>query len=110
VKRYQFQAMITFDPPVPDHRAALPSGQTRRMTVRGEHHQTHATKFFSAMVADTGESMPGQPDDHAIVSVSIPSPDAPDYFGVGAPFALWLDGDVAHGVVTRRGFVWPLTA
>lgn len=107
---YLFQAMITLDQPASGRSATLLSGHTSRMTLRGLNSETGATRFFSAMVANDGESTPGQADDHCIVTVCIPSPDAADYFSPGAEFTLWLGGDIAHGIVTRRKVVWPLTA
>jgi hypothetical protein len=113
VHRYKFQAFITLgraadatpgetdQVPAP----ALPPGQMQRMGLRGEHHQTHASHFFSALVANNGDSSAWLGDDHAIVTVMLSGADYPeDYFSAGDHFALWLGTDVADGVVTRRLF------
>ena len=107
---YLFQAMITPGRLASGRPVILPSGRTSRMILRGLHSQTGATRFFSAMVANGGEGTAGQADDHPIVTISIPSPDAADYFSPGAEFTVWLGGDIAGGIVTRRKVVWPLTA
>src|SRR5262245_2759260 len=60
-QRYKFQGMITRTPRVaaaidaPDDTDTvtwnLPPGQMRRIVVRGEHHDTRGSHFFSALVA-----------------------------------------------------------
>lgn len=102
MKRYKFQALVTFDPPAAG--AAGPPGQTRRMVVRGEHHETHGSHLFSALVTP-GEDSPRSDDDHVIMTVSLAAADPNDYFEIGDHFALWLGSDIGHGVVTRRLFV-----
>lgn len=110
MKRYTFQALVALDPPAAGDRAALPAGQTRRMAVRGHHHQTRRIKFFSAMVTNNGQRSPRWKDHHVIVTIVITGDDAPEYFGIGNNLAVWLDGDIGHGIVTRRLFPWPATA
>ena len=39
------------------------------------------------------------------MTVTLSCPDPREYFEIGDHFALWLGGDVGHGVVTRRLFV-----
>jgi hypothetical protein len=102
MKRYKFQALVTLDPPAAG--AAVHPGQTRRMVVRGEHHDTHDSQVFSALVTP-GEDSPGLDDHHVIMTVSLAAPDPSEYFEIGDHFALWLGGDIGHGVVTRRLFV-----
>ena len=79
-------------------------GQTRRIVVRGEHHETHGSQVFSALVTP-GEDLPRPEDDHVIMTVTLSCRDPREYFEIGDHFALWLGGDVGHGVVTRRLFV-----
>jgi len=104
-KPYKFQAFVTIsagqnsDPacsPLPAA-ATLPPGQLKRMAVRGEHHLTHGSHFFSALVANSV-------DNHAIVTVMLAAEDAAEYFSAGDHFALWLGHDIADGIVTRRVF------
>jgi hypothetical protein len=78
---------------------------TKRMTLRGEHHVTHGSHFFAALVANSGESSDWIGDNHAIVTIMLAGEDAADYFGAGDHFALWVGHDIADGVVTRRLFI-----
>jgi hypothetical protein len=110
---YKFQAFLTLNPPGsadspgragsdPIAPSALPTGQIQRMTVRGEHHDTHGTHFFPALVANYGDSAEWIGSDHAIVTIRLYGDDPADYFSAGDHFALWLGHDIADGVVTRR--------
>ena len=103
MKRYKFQALVTLDPPA--GRAAVPPGQTRRMVVRGQRHHTHDSQLFSALVTTAGDDSLRRDDDHVIMTVALACPEPSEYFEVGDHFALWLGGDIGHGVVTRRLFV-----
>ena len=112
LKPYKFQAFVTIssgqisDPasPAPVAAAALPPGQLKRMTVRGEHHLTHGIHFFSGLVANSGDNPDWIGDNHAIVTVMLTAEEAPDYFSIGDHFALWLGHDIADGIVTSRVF------
>lgn len=102
MKRYKFQALVTPGPPATA--VAVRPGQTRRMVVRGEHHDTHDSQVFSALVTP-GEDLLRPDDDHVIMTVSLAAPEPGEYFEIGDHFSLWLGGDIGHGVVTRRLFV-----
>ena len=110
---YKFQAFVTVNPaqdadpaePPPAAAATLPPGLTKRVTLRGEHHVTHGSHFFSALVANNGDSSEWIGDNPAIVTVMTAGDDPADYFSAGDHFALWLGHDIADGVVTRRLFV-----
>jgi len=112
-KPYKFQAYVTVSSPEgadaagppPPAAAALPPGKIRRMAVRGEHHDTHSTHFFSALVANGGDNAEWIGDNHAVVSVTLCADEAEcagEYFGAGDHFALWIGHDIADGIVTRR--------
>lgn len=111
-KPYKFQAFVTVgspgrgEPAVHPSMAAatLPPGQIRRMAVRGEHHDTHGSHFFSALVANNGDSSDWIGDNHAIVTITLAGDDPAEYFSAGDHFALWMGHDIADGVVTRRLF------
>jgi hypothetical protein len=119
LKRCKFQAYLTFSPPLPRESpewnaaadsaaalsSALPSGEPRRMAVRGEHHDTHGRHFFSALVTNSGETGDWIGKNHAIVTVTLTGDNPLEYFSAGDHFALWLGHDIADGVVTRRLFV-----
>ena len=102
MKRYKFQALVTLD--APGTGVAVRPGQTRRIVVRGEHHDTHDSQVFSALVTP-GEDLPRLDDHHVLMTVSLAAQDPSEYFEIGDHFALWLGGDIGHGVVTRRLFV-----
>ncbi|MGN6794286.1 MAG: hypothetical protein ACTHJW_18025, partial [Streptosporangiaceae bacterium] len=85
--------------------ADLPPGQLRRMVVRAEDHQTHDTRFFSALVSNSGDSANWLGDDHAIVTVMLCGGEFADCLDVGDHFALWSGHDLADGIVTRRLFI-----
>lgn len=111
-KPYKFQAFVTVSPPEGTDpagppiaaSAALPPGQIKRMAIRGEHHLTHSTHFFNALVSNNGDSSDWIGDNHAIVTVMLTADDAADYLSAGDHFALWLGHDIADGIVTRRLF------
>ena len=46
MKRYKFQALVTLDPAV----AAATVRPGQPASVRGEHHETHGSQVFSALV------------------------------------------------------------
>jgi hypothetical protein len=109
---YKFQAFVTVNAaegadstgPPPAASVTLPPGMTKRMTLRGEHHLTHGSHFFTALVANSGDSSDWIGDNHAIVTIMLAGEDAADYFCAGDHFALWVGHDIADGVVTRRLF------
>ena len=110
MKRYTFQAKVTpAPPPAPGRRALPPPGQARRMTVRGRHHQTGRSQFFSATVASNDQATPARKDAAILVTITITADHATEYFAPGSTFALWRDGDIGHGTVTHR-LSWPATA
>jgi hypothetical protein len=103
MKRYKYQALVRlFAARESGCVPALP-GPACRMVVRARHHETHAGKLFSALVAASSDRMPG--GGCVIVTVTVLGDDARDYLAAGAEFTLWRGGDIGHGVVTRRVFV-----
>ena len=99
IKRYKFQAMVKptagrDDIPVESSPVA------RRMVVRAEDSPAHGSQLFSALVS--GEGILGP---YTIVTLRLAGDEVGDYLGVGEHFCLWLGGDVAEGVITRRLFV-----
>lgn len=105
MKRYKFQALLTLDASGGSEPVPVPPGQIRRMVVRGQHHETHDDQFFSALVTNNGDEPGWLGHDHAIMTIVLTGDDPDEYFGIGAPFALWLGSDIARGVVTRRLFI-----
>jgi hypothetical protein len=81
------------------------SGQRHQGTGHDEHHVTHSTHFFSAVVANSGDNADWIGDNHAVVTVMLCADDADhasEYFGGGDHFALWIGHGIADGIVMRR--------
>lgn len=105
MKSYKFQALVTLDPPSKCGSVSLPEGETRRVVVLGQDHQTHSSQVFSALVTNKGEGSPWIADDHVIVTIVLVGDDARECLDIGDNFTLWLGDDTGHGVVTRRLFI-----
>jgi beta-phosphoglucomutase-like phosphatase (HAD superfamily) len=105
MKRYKFQALVTLGAAREDALAAINSGQMRRVVVRGHHHDTGSSKFFSALVTKQGGEQPWPEQDPVIMTVALMADDPGEYFEIGDSFAFWLGHDLGRGVVTRRLFV-----
>jgi hypothetical protein len=108
MERYKFQAVVTLDQPQDSGQGAgevLRSGHMQRYVLRSEHHQTHASQIFSALVTNNGDAVARPLDDHVVVTVLLLGDEPREYFDIGDQFALWLGQDVGHGVVTRRLFI-----
>lgn len=103
MKRYKYQALVRLLAQQESGCAPALPGPACRMVVRARHHETHAGKLFSALVAASNDRVPG--DSHVIVTVTVLGDDARDYLAAGEEFTLWRGGDVGRGVVTRRIFV-----
>ncbi len=102
---YKFQALLSLDPPGRPGSVRLPPGQTRRIVLRGQHHQTHGSQVFSALATNNGEGSPWIDDHHLIVSIVLYGNDFREYLDIGDRFALWLGDGTCRGIVTRRLFV-----
>jgi uncharacterized lipoprotein YbaY len=103
MKRYKYQALVTLLPQHDGQEAPLP-GPACRMVVRARHHETRASKIFSALVISSEDSpLPG--NSHIIVTLVVLGDDARDYLSPCEEFVLWRGYDVGRGVVTRRIFV-----
>jgi hypothetical protein len=105
MKRYKFQAFVTLAPRQDRGADAMAEGKTRRMAVRGQHHQTGGGRFFSALVTRSYEGQLWPDDNHVIVTVALVGDEPRQYFEVGDSFALWAGSELGSGVVTRRLFV-----
>jgi hypothetical protein len=78
--------------------------------VRGQHHTTHTSQVFGALVTNHGDDIPRADPNHMIVTVMLIGDEPREYFDIGDQFALWSGHDVGHGVVTRRLFVWGIAS
>ena len=105
MKRFKYQALITLSPPrdgTGDREAVLP-GPACRMVVRARHHETGHHRLFSALVSPDQRPSPGR--SQVIVRMVLLGDDANDCLAPGETFALWREGYIGDGVVTRRLFV-----
>ncbi len=114
MRHYKFQALLTLASPAADVPSNphggfaggdLPPGEIRRMVVKGEHHTTHGSQFFSALVANNGDGTEWLDEKHAIVTVMVLGEELAEYFSVGDRFSLWSGHELAGGTVTRRLFI-----
>src|SRR5260370_24486051 len=74
-------------------------GPTCRMVVRARHHDTHASRHFSALVS-SGDKPPGLPDDHVVVNMVVLGDEAGDCLTPGEDFALWRGAAARPGAGT----------
>jgi hypothetical protein len=105
MKRYKFQAFVTLVPRQDRGPDTMVEGKSRRMVVRGQHHETGGGRFFSALVTRTYEAQLWPEDNHVIVTVALVGDEPRQYFEVGDSFALWMGSELGSGVVTRRLFI-----
>ena len=77
-----------------------------RVVVRAEHHETHRSKIFPALINGTrGE--PRLAAEHSIqLTMTVVGDDARDYLEPGDTFVLWRGHEVGQGVISRRLFFW----
>jgi hypothetical protein len=105
VERYKMQALLTSGAPGGVGLSAVRSGQTQRMVVRGENHQTHRSSLFSALVTAQGDGTPWLTGGRMLVTIELVGDEPRECLDVGDHFALWRGGDICQGVVTQRLFV-----
>jgi hypothetical protein len=105
VKRYKFQALVTFYPESAAAPGGNPGSSPRRMVLRGRNEQSHHSQVFTALVScdDNEPFRPGSP--RVLATLRLAGDDVADYLDVGSHFNLWLGEDVGEGVITRRLFV-----
>ena len=103
MKRYKFQALVTMRGKS-DGGARAPVGAApRRMVLRGQNNESGRSQMFSTLVSC--DEAPFRPESRQLlVTLRLAGDDVTDYLEIGGHFELWLDGDVGHGIVTRRLF------
>lgn len=104
MRRYKYRALVKLDPAA-GHGVPAP-GETRRVTVRANHHRTHSGKFFSALAAVPITSSPAGGDHSVQMTLTVLGDDVPDYLDAGDAVALWQGNDIGQGVITRRLPPW----
>jgi hypothetical protein len=107
VKRYKYSALVRLTPPDGQKSPGPGLPETdARVVVRAEHHETHRSKIFSALISSAyGE--PLAPSGHSIqTTMTVLGDDASDYLDAGDTFALWRGHDIGQGVISRRLHLW----
>ncbi len=106
VKQYKYRALVKLSPAGEDRTQASLPETGGRVVVRAEHHDTHRSKVFSALIsASYGE--PLRPAEHSIqLTMTVLGDDCGDYLDAGDTFALWRGHDIGQGVISRRLPLW----
>jgi hypothetical protein len=117
-KRYKFQALVRLHPAGDDGTCTELGPSPRRMVLRTEagHDQhelsrygkiqyTQQSKMFVALVSKDDEEPVCPGSSRFMVTLRISGDNVCDYLGIGGRFHLWLGGDVADGIISRRLFV-----
>jgi hypothetical protein len=98
-RQYKYRALVRLDPAVGGDRPLPEVGG--RVVVRAEHHDTHRSKMFSALV--NGAHEPLRAGGHSIqLTVTVLGEDVGDYLEAGDTFALWRGHDIGRGLISRR--------
>ncbi len=105
-RQYKYRARVRLDPDAAgDHSGPLLPEPEGRVVVRAQHHDTHTSKMFSAMVS--GASEPVRAGHHSIeLTVTVQGEDVEEYLEAGDRFALWRGHDIGQGVISRRLSFW----
>ena len=106
-RQYKYRALVRLDPDAGTGRGGPPLPETGgRVVVRAEHHETHDSKMFSALVNRVRDE-PLQAGDHSIqLTVTVLGEDVSDYLEVGDTFALWRGHDIGRGLISQRLTLW----
>ncbi|HEV2376905.1 MAG TPA: hypothetical protein VGS19_32615 [Streptosporangiaceae bacterium] len=103
MKRYKYQAMVSLVLDADTPGATLP-GPMCRVVVRAENPETRVSRLFSALLTSSDDS-PFKDPAHSMVTLVVLGDDCDDCLAHGEQFTLWRDGEIGHGVVTRKVFV-----
>jgi len=76
----------------------------RRMVLRSHDDETGHSQIFSTLVSREDGASFGKDGHQMLVTLRLLDDDVPDHLKSGGHFDLWRDGEVGHGVVTRRLF------
>lgn len=101
MKQYKYSALVKLNPPGDTSPGPALPESGGRVVVRAQHHDTHRSKIFSALVGAT----PDRPTraDHSIqLTLTVLGNDACDYLEAGDAFTLWRGHEIARGVISRR--------
>jgi hypothetical protein len=105
-RQFKYRALVRLDPGAAGGRGGplLPEPEGR-VVVRAQHHDTHTSKMFSALVSGAaGQAVTG---DHSIeLTVTVRGENVDEYLDAGDKFALWRGHDIGQGVISRRLHTW----
>ena len=98
-RQYKYRALVRLDPDAGSDRPLPETGG--RVVVRAEHHDTHRSKMFSALVSGVHE--PVRAGGHSIqLTVTVLGEDVGNYLEVGDTFTIWRGHDIGRGLISRR--------
>jgi hypothetical protein len=104
-RQYKYRALVRLDPDAATDGAPLLPEPEGRVVVRAQHHDTHVSKMFSALVSGAGEQVVTR--DHSVeLTVTVRGEDVDEYLEAGDKFALWRGHDIGQGVISRRLHTW----
>ena len=104
--QYKYRALVKLSPSAAARGDPDLAETGGRVVVRAEHHETHRSKIFPALINGTrGE--PRLAAEHSIqLTMTVVGDDARDYLEPGDTFVLWRGHEVGQGVISRRLFFW----
>ena len=102
--QYKYRALVRLEPDAAGDRGGPPEPEGR-VVVRAQHHDTHTSKMFSALVTRADE--PVLAGDRSIeLTVTVQGEGVDEYLEAGDRFALWRGHDIGQGVISRRLHTW----
>ncbi len=99
MEQCKYSVLVKLNEPSSTGPAPLKPGA--RFAVRARHHQTGASKLFSALIVVIQENSVRA--DHSIpLTLTVVGNDVLDYLDAGDSFTLWRGHDLGRGVISRR--------
>jgi hypothetical protein len=102
-RQYKYRALVRLNPENADSALPLQGG---RVVVRAEHHDTHHSKMFSALVTGVPEESVQARGRRVELTVTVLGENVGDYLEVGDTFTLSRGLDIGQGVISRRLHLW----
>lgn len=100
MEQYKYSTLVKLNGPGSD-RTDPPLQAGARVAVRARHHETGASKLFSALIVVILDDSP-QPDHSVPLTLAVVGDDVPEYLDAGDSFTLWRGHDIGQGVISRR--------
>jgi hypothetical protein len=106
-RQYKYRALVRLEPDTSEGRGGSPlPAEGGRVVVRAEHHETHRSKMFSALVSGMPSLSPRAGDRSVELTMTVLGEDVVDYLEAGDTFALWRGHDIGRGLISRRLQLW----